>query len=121
LGSTAPASNDSESELRRVGAERGESGGDREDRNAGDEDRAASEAVTECDGHQDQAGEGKRVGVDEPLQFFDGRAEVLANHRKRVRHDEVVEGGHEEWDASGEHREHERNAADCGRRGHDGS
>ena len=60
-----------------------------------DEDRAAAEPVAERGRDEDRAREGERVGVHEPLQLFDARAELRVQHRQRVRHDEVVEGGHE--------------------------
>jgi len=97
-------------ELRRVGGERGECRGEREDRDADDEDRSTAEAVTERDGEEDEAGEDQRVCVDEPLQLLDGGAEVLVEHGERVRHHEVVEGGHEHRNAGGEQNERERDA-----------
>jgi hypothetical protein len=100
-------------QLARVGAERRRDGGQGEDGDAGDEDGAPPEPVADRDGHQDEAGEHQRVGVDEPLQLFDGGAEVGVDHRQRVGHDQVVEGRHEHRDAGGEHREDERDAT-CG-------
>ena len=45
---------------------------------AGEEDRAPAEAVAEGDGHEHEGREAERVGVDDPLQLFDGGAEVAA-------------------------------------------
>ena len=61
----------------------------------GDHHPAAAEPVAERGGGQHERGEGQRVGVHEPRQLADRRAEVGLDHRQRAGHHEVVEGGHE--------------------------
>ena len=63
-----------------------------------DEHPLPPEAVAERGARQEEDGEGERVGVDDPLELLDRRAEVDADHRQRGRDDEVVEHDHEEGD-----------------------
>ena len=56
-----------------------------------DEHPAATEAVAERGAGQQQDGERQRVRVDRPLELLERRVEVVADHRQRRRHDEVVE------------------------------
>ena len=56
----------------------------------------AAEAVPEGRTGEEQHGERQRVGVDRPLEAADPGVQVLADHRQRRRHDEVVERDHEE-------------------------
>ena len=78
--------------------EGGTRGGEREDREADREEPAAAEAVTERGTGQQQHGEGERVGVDGPLEALERGVQVVADHGQRHRHDEVVEGDHQQRD-----------------------
>ena len=60
------------------------------------EHQPAPEAVAERRAGQEQDGEDERVRVDGPLEPAEARMQVLADHRDRRRHDEVVERDHEE-------------------------
>ncbi len=80
----------------RAWGERRKGRGDREDRQADAEQPAAAEAIAERGAGQEQHGERQRVGVDGPLELFERRAEILADHRQGGGHDEVVERDHEE-------------------------
>ena len=65
---------------------------------ADDEHAPPAEPVTERGARQQEHGERQRVRVDRPLEPFDRRIEVGANHRQRRRDDEVVERDHDERD-----------------------
>jgi hypothetical protein len=68
----------------------------REYRDPERENPPTAEAVTERrPGHQ-QAGKREDEGVDRPLQGRKAGVQVGAQHRKRCRHDQVVERGHEQ-------------------------
>jgi hypothetical protein len=58
----------------------------------------ASAAQAEGCAGQEQHREGQRVRVDRPLELRERRVQILADHRQRRRHDEVVERHHEEGD-----------------------
>ena len=85
-----------------------------EDEQADDEHAAAAEAVAERGAGEQQDRERQGVGVDHPLERRERRAEVDLDHGEGGRHDEVVEGHHEQGDrrdgegpgGSGPHRVH---------------
>ena len=78
--------------------ERGHRGGPREDREPDDEHPLPPEAVAERGARQKEDREGEGVGIDDPLELLDRRAEVDADDGQRGRHDEVVEHHHEQRD-----------------------
>ena len=63
---------------------------------ADDEHPLATEPVAERGAGDQQDREGQGVGVDHPLQLGQARAEVALDDRQGGRHDEVVEGDHEQ-------------------------
>ena len=63
----------------------------------------ATEPVAERGAGDEQDREGQGVGVDHPLQVGQARAEVALDDGQGGRHDEVVEGDHEQ----GERRDRE--------------
>ena len=67
----------------------------REQDDAGDEDPASAEDVTGAAAEQQQAAEGERVGVDDPLQAGAGEAERVLDVRERDVDDGRVEHHHE--------------------------
>ena len=69
--------------------------GEREQDEPGHEDAAASEQVGGPAAEQQEAGEGDRVGVDDPLQVDLGEAEAVADRRQRDVDDGDVENDHE--------------------------
>ena len=75
--------------------------GEREDREADEEDLLAAEAVAELAAEQDQRGERQEVGVDRPLEVLRRRLERALDRRQRDVHDRVVEHDHEEREAHG--------------------
>ncbi len=75
----------------RVGRERAEQRGEREDPQPDREDAAAAEAVGERAGGEHERGERERVGVDHPLQVGEAAAEVLLDRRQRRVDDGDVE------------------------------
>jgi hypothetical protein len=70
----------------------------REQRDARDEDPASSEQVAHPPAEQQQAAEGERVGVDDPLQVRTGEVQRVLNMRQcdvddgRVEHDHQLSG-----------------------------
>ena len=87
---------DVESEDRRC--QRGRGGRHREDRDADRQQPPAPEPVAQGGAGQQQHRERQRVGIDRPLKTAQARVQVLADHRDRGRHDEVVERDHEHRD-----------------------
>ena len=81
-----------------AGRERGDHGGDGEDRQADDEQQLAPEAVAERGAREQEHGKGQRVGVHDPLELRQRRAQVLLDLRQGRHDDEVVQRGHEERD-----------------------
>ena len=74
-----------------------------EDGHADEEDALATEPVAERGAGDEQDREGQGVGVDHPLEVGQRGAEVALDDRQGGRHDEVVEGDHEQ----GERRDRE--------------
>ena len=75
--------------------QRGRGGRHREDRDADRQQPPAPEPVAQGGTGQQQHRERQRVGIDRPLKTAQARVQVLADHRDRGRHDEVVERDHE--------------------------
>ncbi len=76
----------------------GEGGGcatQSEDREAGDEDTAATQPVAEGCADEQHDGERQRVGVHRPLQALEPGAEVGPDLGEREGHHQVVQGNHE--------------------------
>ena len=71
---------------------------DREDRDADHQQPPPAEAVAQRRAGQQQHGEGQRVRVDRPLKPAEAGVQILAEHRDRGRHDEVVQRDHEHRD-----------------------
>ena len=88
---------DQQADARRQGGSRR---GDREQRQAGDEDAPAAEAIAERGAGQQQHGVGEHVGVDGPFQRLDRGAQVAVDARQRDADDEVVEHDHEQPDGN---------------------
>ena len=65
----------------------------------------APEAVAQAPGRQEQPGEDQRVGVDDPLQVADARAEVAHEGGEGDVDDRVVDDDHEQTHAEHEQRE----------------
>ena len=80
------------------GDERGERRTADEDGHADQEHALATEPVAERGAGDEQDREGQGVGVDHPLEVGQRGAEVGLDDRQRGRHDEVVEGDHEQGD-----------------------
>jgi hypothetical protein len=62
------------------------------------EEQPPAEPIAERRAGQQEHRERERVGVHRPFELAERRVEVLADHRQRRRHDEVVERDHEERD-----------------------
>ena len=77
------------------GASAARGGRHREDRDADRQQPPAPEPVAQGGTGQQQHRERQRVGIDGPLKTAQARVQVLADHRDRGRHDEVVERDHE--------------------------
>jgi len=90
------AGGDQRADRRRQGRRRRAGG---EDRHSDQEHALAPVPVTERRAHEQEHGEGERVGVHGPLQAGDGRVQVALDRRKGHGHDEVVERRHEEREA----------------------
>jgi hypothetical protein len=69
--------------------------GEGEEQHPGHEDAPAPEQVRRAAAEEQEAREGQRVGVDDPLQVDGGEAEVLADRRQRDVDDGDVEDDHE--------------------------
>ena len=78
--------------------QRGRRGRHREDRDADHQQPPAPEPVAQRRAGQQQHRERQRVRVDRPLKPAQAGVQVLADHRDRGRHDEVVERDHEHRD-----------------------
>jgi len=79
----------------RVGRQRAEQRGDREDREAEGEDAPAAEPVGERAGGQQEHRERQDVGVDDPLEVGEARVERRTQVGQRHVHDGQVEHEHE--------------------------
>ena len=79
---------------------------------------AAPEPVAEADRQQHQSCEGERVGVRDPLQALDCRAEPLVDDGEGAGDDEIVERRHEHGQAGRDDGEPDRDTAGGGSRGH---
>jgi hypothetical protein len=91
-------------EERRIGREPGQQRRDGEHDEADREHAPAPEPVGERPGGEHERGERQRVGVDDPLQVGEARAEVVADRRqRRVDHGDV-EQEHEHRDADRQQR-----------------
>ena len=66
-----------------------------EEGDAGEEHAATPEQVGGAAAEQEEAGEGERVGVDDPLQPGVGETEAAVDRRQRHVHDRDVEDDHE--------------------------
>ena len=75
--------------------------GEREDRDAHDEDEPASVRVGELAADEHEGGEGERVAGDDPLELGQLHAEVALDRRQRDVHDGVVEHDHEQPERDG--------------------
>jgi hypothetical protein len=85
----------------RVGRQRAEQRGEREDPQPDREDAAAAEPVGERACGEDESGKRERVGVDHPLQVGEAAAEILLDRRQRRVDDGDVEKKHERRHADG--------------------
>src|SRR5439155_3031832 len=77
-----------------------------------DEDALLAEQVRGAPAEEKEAGEGDRVGVDDPGQVLLAEVERRANRRQRDVHDGNVEDDHELADARERERQPQRTAAD---------
>jgi hypothetical protein len=93
-----------EVQRRRARRQAAQQRGDGEEAQAGDEHRPPAEAVGQRSGRQQECGERQRIGVDDPLQVLERRAEVLLDVGQRDVDDRHVEQQHERRDADGAER-----------------
>ena len=73
------------------GRDRAEQRGAGEEQGAGEEHAPAAEEVGRAPAEQQEAGEGERVGVQDPLQAVGGEAQRVLDRRQRDVHDRDVE------------------------------
>jgi hypothetical protein len=85
----------------RIGRQRAEQRGDREDAKSDREDAAAAEAIGERAGGEHQGGKRERIGIDHPLQVGEAAAEILLYRGQRRVDNGDVEKKHERRHADG--------------------
>ena len=103
-------------------AQRVDERGEREDRQAGDEQAPAAEQVGRTTAEQQEAAEHERVGVDDPLEVLVGEAQIRLDRRQGDVHDRRVEDDHELREAhDDEHEPRADGGAKAKEGGHAGS